>query len=71
MNLKKGLKNLKSKDEVDEKVNKKHYDIAIIGGGSGGIACAYVISKYKKLFYTIIIHNFIIQFYSILYIFIY
>lgn len=27
-----------------EKFTGKHYDIAIIGGGSGGLSCAYVFS---------------------------
>lgn len=39
----KGFNLQKKRSLIDEKVNKKHYDVAVIGGGSGGLAFAFVI----------------------------
>lgn len=36
----------KSAPLIDESINGKHYDVAVIGGGSGGLGFAFV-----KLFY--------------------
>ena len=42
LNLNLGKLNLK-KVSIDPKINGREFDIAIIGGGSGGIALGYVI----------------------------
>ncbi|EGR27288.1 thioredoxin reductase, putative [Ichthyophthirius multifiliis] len=41
------LNNLKTKPLIDQKINNKHYDVAIIGGGSGGLAFALEASKHN------------------------
>ncbi|KAL4431921.1 hypothetical protein ABPG74_012733 [Tetrahymena malaccensis] len=41
----KGFNLQKKKPLIDEKVNKQHYDVAIIGGGSGGLAFAFEAQK--------------------------
>jgi alkyl hydroperoxide reductase subunit AhpF len=49
------LKGGSKKPLIDPAVNKRHYDVAVIGGGSGGIAFCYVsYSDSKKYTYTMI-----------------
>jgi thioredoxin reductase (NADPH) len=35
----------KKKSEFECSINKRHFDVAIMGGGSGGISCALAASK--------------------------
>lgn len=41
---------------IEEKYNKKHYDVAVIGGGSAGIAFCY---EAKKLGLNSILFDFV------------